>query len=120
MGPEETGQPEIYVSSFPEARGKWQVSSSSGHTPRWRRDGHELFFSRTDGVLMAAEVHTGAASFKIDSVNALSTRRVFQNLFSAPYDVFPDGQRFIMSAVKPDVLHAPLTLINNWTAELLK
>jgi hypothetical protein len=42
-----------------------------------------------------------------------------QSIYSAPYDVFPDG-RIIMAAVKPQSFHAPLTLITNWTAELKK
>jgi Tol biopolymer transport system component len=116
----ESGRPEVYVASFPEAKGKWQVSYSGGHTPRWRRDNRELFFCRQDGILMAAEVTAGKDSFAVGSVKPLSQRRIFQNLFVAAYDVFPDGQRFIMSAVKPEALHAPLTLVTNWTAELRK
>jgi eukaryotic-like serine/threonine-protein kinase len=116
----ESGRPEIYVTSFPQAKGKWQVSSTSGVTPRWRRDGKELFFCRTDGVLMAAEVTGRGESFDVRSVTPLSERRVFQNFFSATYDVFPDGQRFIMAAVKPEALHAPLTLVTNWTGGELK
>ena len=42
-----------YVTSFPDARGKWQVSSAGGMQPRWRRDGRELFYLAPDGKLMA-------------------------------------------------------------------
>ena len=117
---EESGRPEVYVTSFPQAKGKWQISSTGGHTPRWRHDGRELFFCRTDGILMTAEVTAGKDSFASGVVKPLSERRVFQNLFTASYDVFPDGQRFIMSAIRPEVVHAPLTLVTNWTAELKK
>ena len=116
----ESGRPEIYVTRFPQAKGKWQVSSTGATTPRWRRDGRELFFCRTDGILMAAEVTAGKDSFAVGSIKPLSERRVFQTFYSATYDVFPDGQRFIMAAVKPEALHAPLTLVTNWTAELKK
>ena len=116
----ESGRPEVYVTAFPQAKGKWLVSSTSGTTPRWRRDGRELFFCRTDGILMAAEVMAGKDSFAVGSIKQLSERRVFQSFVSAAYDVFPDGQRFIMAAVKPGVIHAPLTLVTNWTAELKK
>ncbi|HXO36105.1 MAG TPA: protein kinase [Candidatus Acidoferrales bacterium] len=116
----ESGRPEVYVSPFPHAKGKWQVSSEGATTPRWRRDGRELFFCRTDGILMAADVSPGKDSFLVGSVKPLSARRVFQTFYSATYDVFPDGQRFIMAAVKPEAIHAPLTLVTNWTAELRK
>jgi eukaryotic-like serine/threonine-protein kinase len=116
----ESGRPEVYVTVFPQAKGKWQVSSTGATTPRWRRDGRELFFCQTDGILMAAEVTAGKDSFAVGSVKALSERRIFQTFYSATYDVFPDGQRFIMAAVKPEAIHAPLTLVTNWTAELKK
>jgi len=116
----ESGRPEVYVTAFPQAKGKWQVSSTGATTPRWRRDGRELFFCQTDGILMAAEVTAGKDSFAVGSVKALSERRIFQTPYSATYDVFPDGQRFIMAAVKPETIHAPLTLVTNWTAELKK
>jgi hypothetical protein len=41
---DETGEPEVYVRSFPaSAGGKWRISSGGGYQPRWRRDGKELF-----------------------------------------------------------------------------
>ncbi|HXY11283.1 MAG TPA: protein kinase [Terriglobales bacterium] len=116
----EFGRPEVFVSSFPEAKGKWQVSSGGGHTPRWRRDERELFFCGTDGVLMGAEVTAGKDSFALGAIKPLLDRRVFQNVFSASYDVFPDGQRFILASVKAGALHSPLTLVENWPSELKK
>ena len=49
-GSNETGRMEVYVSSFPQAKGKWQVSFTGGQSPRWCKDGRELFYSRTDGL----------------------------------------------------------------------
>jgi len=116
----ELGRPEVFVSSFPEAKGKWQVSSGGGYTPRWRRDGRELFFCRTDGLLMAAEITAGKESFAVGTIRPLSDRRVFQSLNSATYDAFPDGQRFILASVRAGGLHSPLTLVENWPSELKK
>src|SRR5215467_8363462 len=56
----ETGKWEIYVTSFPEARGKWQVSKGGGEQPRWRGDGKELFYLSSDSKMMAVPVTTGA------------------------------------------------------------
>jgi len=116
----ETGRMEVYVSSFPQAKGKWQVSYTGGQTPRWRKNGRELFYCRADGALMVAEVMPGKDSFGVSSVQQVSERRISQSIYTAPYDVFPDGQRIIMAAVKPQAIHAPLTLITNWTSELKK
>jgi hypothetical protein len=67
---------------------------------------------------MVAEVTPGRDSFAVGSATQLTERRIFQTTYTAPYDVFPDGQRLIMPAVKSESMHAPLTLITNWAAEL--
>ena len=42
---DDLGNWEIYVTSFPGAAGKWQVSRGGGTEPRWRGDGKEIFTS---------------------------------------------------------------------------
>ena len=116
----QTGRMEVYVSSFPEAKGKWQVSFTGGQSPRWRKDGRELFYCRTDGALMAVGVTPRRDSFAVGSATQVMERRIFPGNLSVPYDVFPDGQRLIMAAVKSQSMHAPLMLITNWTPELKK
>jgi Tol biopolymer transport system component len=116
----ESGRMEVYVSSFPHPKGKWQVSFTGGQFPRWRGDGRELFYCRTDGALMVVQVSARKDSFTVGSSTQVAERRIYQPLVSAPYDVSPDGQRIIMPAVKPLPVHAPLTLVTNWTAELKK
>jgi Tol biopolymer transport system component len=116
----ETGRSEIYVTSFPEAKGKWQVSSGGGSSPRWRRDGAELYFAGDDGVLMVAQIKAGNGSFVVGSVKPLWEPNAGPDLFEGQFAPFADGQRFIVSAIKPGAIHAPLTLLNNWPAELKK
>ena len=41
---DESGNWEIYVTTFPGAAGKWQVSRGGGSEPRWRGDGKEIFY----------------------------------------------------------------------------
>jgi Tol biopolymer transport system component len=45
----ETGRTEVYVQPFPSGAGKWQISTSGGLLPRWRRDGQELFYMSQNG-----------------------------------------------------------------------
>ncbi|MCI0613111.1 hypothetical protein L0244_08990, partial [bacterium] len=41
----ESGRPEVYVTTFPSsAGGKWQISTDGGDHPQWRRDGKELYY----------------------------------------------------------------------------
>ena len=110
---DESGVWEIYVTSFPGAAGKWQVSRGGGTEPRWRGDGKEMFYISPSGMLMAVPV-SGDSTFATGPPAPL-----FQSHARAPisstdvftYDVARDGKRFLVNRyVKPD--HAPpLTIL---------
>ena len=53
----ETGVDEIFVASFPDATGKWQVSSDGGQMPVWTRDGKTILYARGD-TLFAVDADT--------------------------------------------------------------
>ena len=116
----ETGKWEIYVTSFPDAHGKWQVSTAGGEQPRWRGDGKELFYLSSDYKMMAAPVTTGA-SFDSRAPVALfqATPRQpvsFNDLFV--YDVTHDGQRFLINTPVKQADTQPMSIILNWPAKL--
>jgi Tol biopolymer transport system component len=118
----ETGSWEIYVSPFPSANGKWQVSNGGGQEPRWRQDGKKLFYVSADGKMMAVAVTT-SASFKADSPVALFQTHRRQpvsalDLFS--YDVSGDGQRFLILTKMDEANAAPLSIHLNWASEMEK
>ncbi len=118
----ETGKWEIYVTSFPEARGKWQVSSGGGEQPRWRGDGKELFYLSSDAKMMAAPVTTGA-NFDAGTPVALfqATPREPVPLYDLfAYDVSRDGQRFLILTQVKRAESAPMSIVLNWTAKLNK
>ena len=54
----ETGDWEIYVTTFPGATGKWQVSRGGGSEPRWRGDGKQIFYIGPKEVLTVVNVST--------------------------------------------------------------
>ncbi len=55
----ESGRAEVYVQPFPSTGAKWLISRSGGFSPRWRRDGRELFYMTTAGTLSAAPIVAG-------------------------------------------------------------
>ncbi len=58
----DSGQPEVFVQSFPEGRSRTQVSTAGGAQVRWSGDGKEIFYVAADGKLMAVPVvFAGAA-----------------------------------------------------------
>ncbi|MGB6249802.1 MAG: protein kinase [Terriglobales bacterium] len=112
---DESGAWEIYVSSFPGAVGKWQVSRGGGTEPRWRGDGKEIFYLSPSGMLMAVPVNgattfaTGqpAPLFQIHGRAPISSTDIFT------YDVTKDGKRFLVNRyVKPERV-PPLTILLN-------
>jgi Tol biopolymer transport system component len=116
----ETGKWEIYVTSFPEPRGKWQVSTGGGGQPRWRSDGKELFYLSSDDKIMAVPVTAGAnfdsgtpvALFQATAWQPVSSRDLFV------YDVSRDGQRFLINTQVKQAETAPMSVVLNWTATL--
>jgi Tol biopolymer transport system component len=118
----ETGKWEIYVTSFPDAHGKWQVSNGGGDQPRWRGDGKELFYVAADGKIMAVSVKEGAnfnpgapiALFQANQRTLVATSELLA------YDVTPDGQRFLINTHVKNGEVRPMSVVLNWDAETKK
>jgi eukaryotic-like serine/threonine-protein kinase len=56
---DESKRYEVYVQTFPNPGGKWQVSVNGGGKPVWSRDAKELYFIGADKKMMAVEVKGG-------------------------------------------------------------
>jgi len=118
---DESGRQEIYVAPFPWTGAKWQVSSSSGHLPRWRGDGKEIYFN-TPGVdqEFAAEVSAEGTSFQVGQIRDIfEVSDLSPSIVPAQYAVTKDGQRFILITTGVNG-RLPVTVIQNWTSELKK
>jgi Tol biopolymer transport system component len=116
----ETGRPEVYVQTFPEQRGKWQISTDGGAEPAWRHDGKELFYI-TDMKLMAVEVKTDGHSFEATVPKPLFDRPFpLAALGWNHYIVTPDGQRFLFNATAEEGESSMINVVVNWPAGLNK
>ncbi len=117
----ESGREEVYVAPFPGPGGKWQVSSSGGRMPRWRRDGRELYFFADDDALMAAEVAASPNKFEVKNVHPLFRVNLAPEGRdrSGSFDVNGAGSRFIIHT-STDEAQPPITLVLNWPAEVKK
>jgi eukaryotic-like serine/threonine-protein kinase len=116
----ETGKWEIYVTSFPDAKGKWQISNGGGTQPRWRGDGKELFYLSPDNKMMAVPLAPGAvidAGTPIELFQA-SPREMVATSEMAAYDVTKDGQRFLINTQVKGADTPPMSVILNWSATL--
>src|SRR6185503_20957392 len=66
----DTGRVEVFVQPVPPGTGRTQISVKGGSTPRWNRNGKELFFISPEGMLMVADVTLGA-TFSVGAPRAL-------------------------------------------------
>jgi len=114
----ESGRSEVYVTPFPGAAGKWQISTAGGSWPRWRRDGTEIFYIAPDNKLMVAAVNGNGSSIEVGAVKPLFQTLSIGLRFS--YAVSNDGQRFLINTATEQAASTPITVVVNWTAGLKK
>ncbi len=116
---DETGRWEVFVQPVFDSGTPSQVSRNGGSQPIWRANGEELYFLAPDGKLMSAAVRTGA-TFSHDTPRPLFQTRMRPTYppYPTDYDVTPDGQRFLINAVRPGT-GPVLSIVSNWS-ELLK
>jgi len=122
----ESGRNEIYVRPFPDVnRERRQVSTKGGSSPRWSPDGRELLYLNGDSV-MAVAVQT-EPTFSLGPPKTLFSgmHAVTSVVSGIPWDVHPDGKRFLM--IKPpdpaddesaEVIPRKINIILNWFEEL--
>ena len=125
----ESGRYEIYVRTFPETGGKWQISVAGGLQPRWRRDGQELFYVAPDNRLMATPIHValGTKALEAGAPVPLFATKLATGVNIVPagfqaraqYAVAADGN-FLMNISADEGVISPITIVQNWTVGLKK
>src|ERR1019366_1411061 len=92
---DESGQQEVYLTSFPEGKGKWKVSANGGYYPAWSGNGKELFYSGVTDDLFACPVTPKGSEIEVGTP---------QHLFHTPlpaigilFDVSSDGKRLLVN-----------------------
>ena len=115
-----SGRDEVYVQRFPISK-EWarQVSIEGGAQPRWRRDGHELFYVDPRWRLMVVQIKNSSQfetepplelfQLQLDRGDGLHGIR--------HYDVSADGQRFLVQTVVGPRSEF-VKVILNWTTIL--
>jgi Tol biopolymer transport system component len=55
---QESGRPEVYVTTFPDHRQTWPITTEGGRVLSWRNDGREILVATLSGHLVAYPVST--------------------------------------------------------------
>jgi len=112
----DSGRPEVFVAPFPWTGARWQISNGGGSFPRWRGDGKEIYYYNFTGI-EATQVEAKGSSFQVGESKLLFPLAL--KGLARDYDVSRDGQKFI-AITSAEGSSQPLTLVQNWTAELQK
>lgn len=114
-GSDETGQGEIYITSFPDGKGKWRVSTNGGSYPAWSGHGKELFYKNLTDDFYLCPITTKGSEVVVGKP---------QHLFHAStpgigvsFDASSDGKRLLVNHADEE-MQAPLHLVTNWPTEL--
>src|SRR5262245_44894288 len=114
----ETGRGEVYVARFPDASGKWRVSSDGGQAPKWGSDGRELFYRDTNGAMWSARVTADGSELRVTAPERLFTLDALR-LGIVNWTPAPDG-RFLVDLPIGDTTTPPITVVVNWLATVKK
>jgi eukaryotic-like serine/threonine-protein kinase len=104
---EETGRPEVFVAPRDGPGHRQQASTDGGWSPRWRKDGRELFYASADGSIMSVslgprpERRVGAPR-KLFTLPGRPAWGVMGTLPGVKYDVDPRGERFLVALAVDD------------------
>ena len=119
----ESGHFEVYVRPYPKVNdGRWQISTGGGSRPAWARNGRELFYLDGSGTLMSVPVQPNAPTFTASTPAKVFDRKYAAPTVFRPYDVSPDGRRFLMikenKATDEKATPASLVVVEHWFEEL--
>ena len=114
---DESGQDEIYLTTFPEGKGKWRISGNGGIMPAWSGNGREILYRNATDDFFACPIAVKGMDVEVGKP---------QQLFHAStpgigvvFDVSLNGKHLLVNHADAEI-QSPLHLVTNWLAELKK
>lgn len=114
---DESGRPEVYVTTFPNPGSRWLISSQGGTEPAWSRSRQELFYRNADKMMVVGYVTD--PEFVSARPRLLFEGKYSSTLYGRNYDITDDGQRFVMvKSLTQESSAAQINVVLNWFEEL--
>ena len=114
----EAGDTEVFVETFPDKRGRWQVTTTGAIEPAWSANGKELFFLTNRNEVASVDVLRSADGIRFGPLRVLFTRPMGPVDQVRSYAPFPDGQRFLLLTATTAPATQQLTVRVNWRSAL--
>jgi len=116
----EGGVEDVYVLNVSDRR-RVRVSTEGGRNPVWGPDGRELFYQSLRDEVMRVIVDGMSVALRPQMLFR-SCAGVNRTLGSAdaemPFDISPDGTRFLMNCAPPDAVPSSIHVVVNWQSRL--
>ncbi|HEV8118735.1 MAG TPA: protein kinase, partial [Thermoanaerobaculia bacterium] len=113
---DESGRAEVYVTPFPRAGRKWQISPTTGIYSFWSADGKEILYQAQDGMLHAVPVSVRGETLEVGQDAPLF--RAYGPLTGGPTFAPSGDHQRILSVAGGLEASAYLDLVVNWTSKL--
>jgi len=110
------GRYEVYVTSFPDGIGTWQISTEGGREPYWSADGSEIFYRSGDNMMAVPVQLQGGFQYGAPA-------RLFRSFYDGQlgtaglpnYDVSRDSRSFLMTrSSELNLRSTDVQVILNW------
>jgi Tol biopolymer transport system component/DNA-binding winged helix-turn-helix (wHTH) protein len=114
----EGGSTQIFVETFPDKGGRWQVTTTGGLEPLWRADGRELFFLTDQNEIAAVDVIRSPGGVRFGPQRVLFKRPGGAIDQVRSYAPFPDGRRFALLTTLAEPKRQHIVVRLNWRSAL--
>jgi eukaryotic-like serine/threonine-protein kinase len=102
------GGPALFLQPFPPGGAPRQLTPSPAARPRWSPDGRAIYFwSPSTNQLMSVDVRSSASK-------PLFPVSFSRSAVTLPYDISPDGRRFLLIEPLDDPTGTPISVLLNW------
>ena len=113
------GRPEVYVSAYAQASGRWQISNAGGEEPMWAPDGKSIYYRFENGLMRVPIAST-------EPFQAGLPVRLFDGVYNLrsdtgiSYQPHPDGTRLLMLRAADVTARSSIRIVTGWFDELRK
>jgi len=114
---DDSGQPEVYVTSFPNPGRRWQVSEDGSVAVWWPRQSGEILYQALDGEILSVPVELSEETVGLGSATILFKAPLPREKIFAAVAPDPQGQRFLIHR-PPQFTTDVVNLVLGWPALL--